>query len=310
MKKIYFYLILVYSINFYASDTITAVSITNINLREKTSSDSKILSKIKKDDSLRITSKFNDWSEVIFKDSIKGFVKTKFIKEVINDKIKIKQLKSMKMFFFKFLTCSILFLFVLVYFLKRKTERYKYSSNLALLFISINIASIITFSTLIYFYYSNLSFFQIIGVIIFMVGFFWCLLVESLSEDLSEQEFLTHKKTNARSIKNYISELNKSLNDLNKKYSQNKNEIFKILVDEFGENDSRNLTDNLIPIVGMPYELIIHYFGEPEKINQSKYNNDISQTFFYDKINNRGNDGTWKLKLQMLNNILVQYEIR
>ena len=47
MKKIYFYLILVYSVNFYANDTTTVVSLKNRNLREEANIDSKILSEIK-----------------------------------------------------------------------------------------------------------------------------------------------------------------------------------------------------------------------------------------------------------------------
>ena len=142
-------------------------------------------------------------------------------------------------------------------------------------------------------------------LVIFYVFFF-----ELLSDDISENEYLKAENIQATSIDKYITEINTKLKDLNSKYNQIEVEILEILVDEFGEENSNNLVKKSIPIVGMPYEVVIHYFGEPEKINESSDSNNIWQTFFYDKMNNRGNDGTWRLKIQMRNNILEKYEIR
>ena len=75
MKKIYFYLILVYSVNFYANDTTTVISLENRNLREQANVDSKILSEIKTNDTLKLTSIENNWAKVIYKDSLNGYVK-------------------------------------------------------------------------------------------------------------------------------------------------------------------------------------------------------------------------------------------
>lgn len=310
MKKIYFYLILVYSVNFYANDTTTVVSLKNRNLREKANIDSKILSEIKTNDTLKLTSIENNWAKVIYKDSLNGYVKNEFLKVIKNEQAEILELKKMKLFFFKTLSLIFITLFGFLYLLKCKTSYLKNTDIIFLFYRSTVIAFIITIISLIYSYYDNLSIFQIIGVIFFMLVIFYVFFFELLSDDISENEYLKAENIQATSIDKYITEINTKLKDLNSKYNQIEVEIFEILVDEFGEENSNNLVKKLIPIVGMPYEVVIHYFGEPEKINESSDSNNIWQTFFYDKMNNRGNDGTWRLKIQMRNNILEKYEIR
>lgn len=310
MKKIYLFLILAYSINFYANDTITAISLENRSLREQATIDSKIVSKIKTNDTLKLISIENNWVKVIHKDSLNGYVENEFLKVVKNYKAEISELKNMKLFFFEVLFLISILFFGLLYLLKTKTKFFKNKKNISLIFRSMIIGTIVTLIIFIYFYYHSLSFFQILGILILMLVFFWNLLVENLADDISEIQFLKDENTKATSIDNYIVEINSNLKELNKKYNQNENEIFQILVEEFGQENSQNLVTNLIPIVGMPYELVIHYFGEPEKINESLDSNNLWQTFFYDKINNRGNDGVWRLKIHMLNNILEKYEIR
>lgn len=310
MKKIYLYLFLAYSVSFYANDTITAISLKNRNLREQGTIDSKILAKIKTNDTLKLTSFENDWVKVIYKDSLNGYVENEFLKIVKNYQAEISELEKMKLFFFEVLFLVSILFFGLLYLLKTKSKFFKNKSIISLIFRSMNIGSIVTLIILLYFYYHRLSFFKIVGIIIFVFVLLYILFWENFRDDISEKEFLKDENTKATTIDSYIFEINSNLKELNKKYNQNENEIFQILVEEFGQENSQNLVTNLIPIVGMPYELVIHYFGEPEKINESLDSNNLWQTFFYDKINNRGNDGIWRLKLRLLNNILEKYEIR
>lgn len=307
MKKIYFYLILVYSINFYANDTITAVSIKNINLREQATTDSKILTEIKTDDTLKILSNENDWSKVIYKDSINGYVKSEFTKEIKND---VSPLKNMKQFFFESLFLLSILIFGFHYLLKSKTNFFKKTNITTLIFRSINIGSIFTTMIFIYVHYHNLSFFQILAAIVLLLVFLFTLFMNYLFGYTSEKHFLEDVNTKNTSIDDYITEIHSNLKELNRKYNQNEDEILDILIEEFGRENSNNLITNLVPIIGMPYEIVIHYFGEPEKINESSDSNNIRQIFFYDKINNRGNDGTWRLKFYMLNNVLEKYEMK
>lgn len=101
MRKIYLFLILQYSISFYGNDTITAVSIKNINLRENATTDSKVITEIKPEDTLIITETENGWSKAIYKNSLNGYVKSEFTKEINAEKKNEKQINwKIKVLFF------------------------------------------------------------------------------------------------------------------------------------------------------------------------------------------------------------------
>ena len=138
MKKIYFYLILLYSISFYGNDTITAVSIKNINLRENATTDSKVITEIKPDDTLIITETENGWSKAIYKDSLNGFVKNEYVKEITSKKETLKLLilnKLFKSYFFIALILISALCFGILYLLKNKLVQLDIIGNFSLVII-------------------------------------------------------------------------------------------------------------------------------------------------------------------------------
>jgi hypothetical protein len=46
------------------------------------------------------------------------------------------------------------------------------------------------------------------------------------------------------------------------------------------------------------------------KINESSDADNKWETYFYDKINNRGNDGTYRLKINIQNDLVTSFQIR
>ena len=162
MKKIYFYLILLYSISFYGNDTITAVSIKNINLRENATTDSKVITEIKPDDTLIITETENGWSKAIYQDSLNGFVKSEFVKEISsrNETLKLLVLnKIFKSYFLKALFFISLLCFGVLYLLKSRLLHLDIIGNLSLVIKSFLIGFIITIIGTLYFFYDLFSFF-------------------------------------------------------------------------------------------------------------------------------------------------------
>ena len=136
MRKIYFYLILLCSINFYGNDTITAVSLKNINLRENATTDSKVITEINPNDTLIITETENGWSKAIYKDSLNGFVKSEFVKEITSKKETLKLLvlkKLFKSYFLSALFLISLLCFGLLYLLKSKLVQLDIIGNFSLL---------------------------------------------------------------------------------------------------------------------------------------------------------------------------------
>ena len=97
MRKIYLFLILFCSINLYSNDTITAISTKNLNLRANPNVDSKVISEITLNDTLLITETENGWSKAIYKDSLNGYVKNEFVKEITSEKETIKLLLLKKL---------------------------------------------------------------------------------------------------------------------------------------------------------------------------------------------------------------------
>ena len=172
MKKVYFYLILLYSISFYGNDTITAVSIKNINLRENATTDSKVITEIKPDDTLIITETENGWSKAIYKDSLNGFVKSEYVKEITSKKETLKLLVLNKLFKSYFLS-ALLFItalcFGLLYLLKSKLVQLDIIGNFSLLIKSFLIGFIFTIIGTLYYFYDLFSFFKIVGVGILLI---------------------------------------------------------------------------------------------------------------------------------------------
>lgn len=246
MKKIHFYLILVYSINFYANDSITAVSIKNINLREQATTNSKILSDVKADDTLKIISKENEWSNVIYKDSLNGYVKSEFIKGIKNVKAEILKLEVMKKLFFKVLFLISILCFGLLYLLKKKLMQFEINGKASLIAKSIILSFIITVMATAYFFYDLLSFFKIFGIIILLLFLIYktynIFFYEKLIK-LNKDFFIDEEQGQNITIvnNNYIDEIigNEKLNleRIKNNLDEIKSHIRRILENEYSYNE-------------------------------------------------------------------------
>lgn len=316
MNKIILLLLLTFNYS-YSNDTVTTTAIKNINLREDPSIESKIISKIKKNDTLRLISSANNWSTVLYQDTLKGFVKTEFTTKINNSKLLKTTTTNNKSIFFKILFFSSTLFFPLFYILKKKFKFLEVNGLISIISKSIIMGFISTIILIAFLYYDNLSFLKLLSIIILIP-----ILIYTFSfAFFSENEIYINKSSlkddnikissiDNNYIENFISENNLILKDIKTKYNANKSIMFNLLAEAYGHQNTAELIDNRIPIVGMPYLLVIHYFGQPEKINYSSESDDNWQTFFYNKINNRGNDGIWGLKIHMLNNVIQKFEIR
>jgi len=85
MKKIVFLvLILILKFAAYSQDTYY-ITVDDLNLREGAGKNYKVIITLRKGDPIKIISFNNDWSYVIAKDTLKGYVSTQFISKTINN---------------------------------------------------------------------------------------------------------------------------------------------------------------------------------------------------------------------------------
>ena len=172
MRKIYLFLILFCSINIYSNDTITAISTKNLNLRANPNVDSKVISEITLNDTLLITETENGWSKAIYKDSLSGYVKNEFVKEITSEKETIKLLllkKLLKSYFLIALLFVSAICFGLLYLLKNKLVQLDIIGNFSLVIKSFLIGFIITIIGTLYYFYDLFSFFKIVGIGILLI---------------------------------------------------------------------------------------------------------------------------------------------
>ena len=135
MRKNYLFLILFWSVSFYANDTITAISTKNLNLRANPNVDSKVISEIVINDTLLISETENGWSKAIYKDSLNGYVKNEFVKEITSEKETIKLLllkKLLKSYFLIALLFVSALCFGILYLLKSKLVQLDIIGNFSL----------------------------------------------------------------------------------------------------------------------------------------------------------------------------------
>ena len=343
MRKIYFYLILLSSINFYGNDTITAISIKNINLRENATTDSKVITEIKPDDTLIITETENGWSKAIYQDSLNGFVKSEFVKEISsrNETLKLLVLnKLFKSYFLKALFFISLLCFGILYLLKSRLLHLDIIGNLSLVIKSFLIGFIITIIGTLYFFYDLFSFFKIVGVVILLVFLYYRISsIFKIEKQIKDDKLIinNNSKENLKDISkemlreqianenNKLAETESNLKDATKKgieiiieqtdyANQIKNQQFNLiknkLIELYGTENTNELVNNEKPFVGLHKVFLGYFIGNPEKINESSDANNKWETYFYDKINNRGNDGTFRLKINIQNDLVTSFQLR
>jgi uncharacterized protein YgiM (DUF1202 family) len=332
MRKIYFYLILLSSINFYGNDTITAISIKNINLRENATTDSKVITEIKPDDTLIITETENGWSKAIYQDSLNGFVKSEFVKEISsrNETLKLLVLsKLFKSYFLKALFFISLLCFGILYLLKSRLLHLDIIGNLSLVIKSFLIGFIVTIIGTLYFFYDLFSFFKIVGVVILLVFLYYRISSIFKIEKLIKEDKVALNNNSKENLKNISKEIvREQITNENNKLAETKSNLdnaisktndikrqqFNLIKDKlielYGAENTNELVNNEKPFVGLHKVFLGYFIGNPEKINESSDADNKWETYFYDKINNRGNDGTFRLKINIQNDLVTSFQLR
>lgn len=327
MKKIYFYLILLYSISFYGNDTITAVSIKNINLRENATRDSKVITEIKPDDTLTITETENGWSKAIYKDSLNGFVKSEYVKEITSKKETLKLLVLNKLFKSYFLS-ALFFISALclglLYLLKSKLVQLDIIGNFSLIIKSFLIGFIITIIGALYYFYDLFSFFKIVGIVILLIILYYRISSIFKIEKLIKDDKLILNNNSKENLKHISKEIIKdqitneniklaktesNLDDAINKTNQIKSEQFNLIKEKltelYGAENTNELINREKPFVGL-HKIFINYFiGDYDDINEKSDATNKWETYLYDK----GKYNRWRLKIHILNNLVTNYEI-
>lgn len=153
MKKIFLFLFLFSIFHTYSNDTITVISTKNIYLRVNPNIDSKVISEITLNDTLLITETENGWSKAFYKDSLNGYVKSEFTKEIIKQNKNESQINwKIEILFFclKILLAYIFIVFSLKYltYLEKKInyhdKKFKIISNLLFPIVIILISYLLT----------------------------------------------------------------------------------------------------------------------------------------------------------------------
>lgn len=332
MRKIYLFLILFCSINLYSNDTITAISTKNLNLRANPNVDSKVISEITLNDTLLITETENGWSKAIYKDSLNGYVKNEFVKEITSEKETIKLLllkKLLKSYFLIALLFVSAICFGLLYFLKNKLVQLDIIGNFSLVIKSLLIGFIITIIGTLYYFYDLFSFFKIVGIGILLIILYYRISSIFKIEKQIKDDKLILNNNSKENIKNISKEivreqitnensklaeternLDNAINKTNEIKRQQFNLIKEKLIELYGAENINELINNEKPFVGLHKVFLDYFIGNPEKINESSDADNKWETYFYDKINNRGNDGTFRLKINIQNDLVTSFQIR
>ena len=332
MRKIYLFLILFCSINIYSNDTITAISTKNLNLRANPNVDSKVISEITLNDTLLITETENGWSKAIYKDSLSGYVKNEFVKEITSEKETIKLLllkKLLKSYFLIALLFVSAICFGLLYLLKNKLVQLDIIGNFSLVIKSFLIGFIITIIGTLYYFYDLFSFFKIVGVgILLIILYYRISSIFKIEKQIKDDKLFLNKnsKENLKNISKEIvreqitnennklteteSNLDIAINKTNEIKRQQFNLIKEKLIELYGAENTNELVNNEKPFVGLHKVFLDYFIGNPEKINESSDADNKWETYFYDKINNRGNDGTYRLKINIQNDLVTSFQIR
>lgn len=314
------------------SDTITAISIKNINLRENATTNSKVITEIQPDDTLIITETENGWSKAIYKDSLNGFVKNEYVKEITSKKETLKLLILNKLFKSYFLIALILIYalcFGILYLLKNKLVQLDIIGNFSLVIKSFLIGFIFTIIGTLYYFYDLFSFFKIVGVGILLIMLYYRISsIFKIEKQIKDDKLFLNKnsKENLKNISKEIvreqitnennklteteNKLDIAINKTNEIKRQQFNLIKEKLIELYGAENTNELVNNEKPFVGLHKVFLVYFIGSPEKINESSDADNKWETYFYDKINNRGNDGTFRLKINIQNDLVTSFQLR
>ena len=314
------------------SDTITAISIKNINLRENATTDSKILTEIKQEDTLIITETENGWSKAIYKDSLTGFVKSEYLSEITSKRetLKLHVLNILfKSYFFKALLFISALCFGFLYLLKRKLVQLDILGNFSLVIKSFLIGFIFTIIGTLYYFYDLFSFFKIVGIGILLIVLYYRIhSIFKIEKQIKDDKIIlnNNSKENLKNISkeivreqitnenNKLAETANNLDNAINKTNEVKRQQFELikekLIELYGAENTNELVNNEKPFVGLNKVFLDYFIGNPEKINESSDANNKWETYFYDKINNRGNDGTFRLKINIQNDLVTSFQLR
>lgn len=331
-RKKYLIIILLCSINIYSNDTITAISTKNLNLRANPNVDSKVISEITLNDTLLITETENGWSKAIYKDSLNGYVKNEFVKEITSEKETIKLLllkKLLKSYFLIALLFISAICFGLLYLLKNKLVQLDIIGNFSLVIKSLLIGFILTIIGTIYYFYDLFSFFKIVGIgILLIILYYRTSSIFKIEKQIKDDKLTlnNNSKENIRNISkeivreqianenNKLAETERNLDNAISKTNEIKRQQFNLikeqLIELYGAENVNELINNEKPFVGLHKIFLDYFIGNPEKINESSDADNKWETYFYDKINNRGNDGTFRLKINIQNDLVTSFQLR
>ena len=313
-------------------DTITAISIKNLNLRANPNVDSKVISEITLNDTLLITETENGWSKAIYKDSLNGYVKNEFVKEITSEKETIKLLllkKLLKSYFLIALLFISAICFWLLYLLKNKLVQLDIIGNFSLIIKSFLIGFVFTIIGTLYYFCDLFSFFKIVGVgILLIILYYRISSIFKIEKQIKDDKLFLNKnsKENLKNISKEIvreqitnennklteteSNLDIAINKTNEIKRQQFNLIKEKLIELYGAENTNELVNNEKPFVGLHKVFLDYFIGNPEKINESSDADNKWETYFYDKINNRGNDGTFRLKINIQNDLVTSFQLR
>ena len=328
MKLNIFFILITFNLAFSSnSDTIIAISIKNINLRENATTDSKVITEIKPDDTLIITETENGWSKAIYKDTLNGFVKSEFVKEISsrNETLKLLVLnKLFKSYFLKALFLISLLCFGVLYLLKSRLLHIDIIGNLSLVIKSFLIGFIITIIGTLYFFYDLFSFFKIVGVVILLVFLYYRISSIFKIEKLIKEDKVALNNNSKENLKNISKEIvREQITNENNKLAETKsnldnaisktneikrqqfNLIKEKLTDLYGAENTNELINRKKPFVGLHKTFIKYFIGDYDDINEKSDAINKWETYLYDK----GKYNRWRLKIHILNNLVTNYEI-
>ena len=113
---------------------------------------------------------------------------------------------------------------------------------------------------------------------------------------------------------NKLAETERNLDNAISKTNEIKRQQFNLikekLIELYGSENTNELINNEKPFVGLHKVFLDYFIGNPEKINESSDADNKWETYFYDKINNRGNDGTYRLKINIQNDLVTSFQLR
>ena len=331
MNKFYIYLILICTINIYGNDTISAVALEKIKVHKTATNSSEVLTTIAISDTVSVLYSYNGWSNVICHNKTNGYVNDEYLQKITNVKtIKLFILDKLlnNYFLIALLLCSAL-CYGLLNLLKNKYIHLNILGNHLIILKSFLIGFIFTTIGSIYYFYDLFSFIKIfvIGIILIILYYRISSIIKIEKQITSDKLFANNNsKENLNNItrkilieqianeKHKLSNIESSLDNVRKKTEEVKSEQFSIierkLIDIYGNENINDLLNYEKPFVGLHRVFLKHFIGKPEKINESSDANNKWETYFYDKLSNRGNDGTFRLKINIQNDLVTSFQIK